>query len=62
MKPRLHPAQAAWLTEIGLDLHWVEIQPIAAAQPTQDPEAAPAPVRVADAPQAPARPAADRPV
>lgn len=42
MKPRLRPAQAAWLAEIGLDLHWVKIQPVAAPEPAQDP-AAPAP-------------------
>ncbi len=27
MKPRLHPAQAAWLSEIGVDMHWLDVQP-----------------------------------
>ncbi|WP_417275991.1 uracil-DNA glycosylase [Castellaniella sp.] len=26
MKPLVHPAQAAWLAEIGVDLHWLDVQ------------------------------------
>ncbi|MGB6007560.1 uracil-DNA glycosylase [Castellaniella sp.] len=45
MKPQLRPAQAAWLAEIGLDLHWLDVRPIApvAASAGDAPVAQPVP-------------------
>ncbi|WP_323016801.1 uracil-DNA glycosylase [Castellaniella sp.] len=62
MKPQLRPVQAAWLAEIGLDLHWVRIQPIAAPDVVQEPIAPPAHAKAAP-PAAPAvrAPAPDQP-
>lgn len=64
MKPRLHPAQAAWLAEIGLDLHWLDVRPIApAAGGAPQPAAEQGGARIvrdgtADRPSAPAAPLA----
>lgn len=66
MKPQLRPAQAAWLAEIGLDLHWLDVRPIASA--AGDAGGAPQPAAAqggdpavrggaADRPSAPAAPA-----
>ncbi|WP_322999896.1 uracil-DNA glycosylase [Castellaniella sp.] len=47
MKPQLRPAQAAWLAEIGLDMHWLDVRPITAetlALDAQTPQPAPAAV------------------
>lgn len=48
MRPRLHPVQAAWLGEIGVDLHGFDVQPRRAAvaageRPRPDAAAAPVP-------------------